>query len=203
MDIFLAIEDILSEAVATKLLEFSGLGFQIQQSFRKQGNGYLKSNMDKFRNIAKTTPVLLLTDLDKEDCAPILIRRWLGNKTVPRALLFRVAVRETEAWLLADAEGFAAFSGVPPKKIPKDVEAIADPKSTLIELIRRYGRRSLKADIVPEPGVIAKVGLAYNATLCNFVSEYWSPKRAEGVADSLARTRLSITKLDERLKLKN
>ena len=195
MDIYLAIEDILSEAVAKKLLEASGFDFQIQHSFCKQGNGYLKSNLEKFRKIAQTTPVLLLTDLDNEDCAPNLIRRWLGKKTVPNSLLFRVAVRETEAWLLADAEGFAAFSGVPPNKIPQDVESMPDPKSKLIELVRHYGNRSVKADIVPEPGVIAKVGLAYHAALCTFVSEHWSPERAERVTDSLARTRLSITEL--------
>jgi hypothetical protein len=199
MDICLAIEDALSEAVARKLLETSGSIFQIQQCFCKNGNGYLKSNAGKFGNIAKITPVLLLTDLDNEDCAPGLIRRWLGKKKLPDGLLFRIAVRETEAWLLADAVGFAKFSGVPANKIPQDVESLPDPKSTLIDLIRRYGKRSLKADIVPEPGAYAKVGLAYNQALCPFVRESWSPERAEQFAKSLARTRMSIGKLVEAL----
>ena len=195
MDIYLAVEDALSEAVAEKLLLSSGAGFQIQQRFCKRGNGYLKSNMDKFSNIAKATPLLLITDLDSEDCAPGLIKRWLGKKKPPKELLFRVAVRETEAWLLADADGFAAFSGVPVTKIPPEVENLPDPKSTLIDLVRRYGKRSLRTDIVPEPGVCAKVGLAYNQALCPFVRESWSPERAEQVANSLARVRRSIGEL--------
>ena len=195
MDIYLAIEDALSEAVAKKLLATSGYQFLIKQCFRKHGNGYLKSNLDKFSNIAQMTPVLLLTDLDNEDCAPGLIRRWLGKKKLREGLLFRVAVRETEAWLLADPEGFSSFSGVPCNKIPQGVEKLIDPKSTLIELVRRHGNRSLKADIVPEPGVCAKVGLAYNQALCLFVRDFWSPERAERGAESLARTRQSIGKL--------
>lgn len=195
MDIYLAIEDPLSEAVAEKLLITSSSAFCVQQCFGKRGNGYLKSNLDKFSNIARTTPVLLMTDLDNEDCAPGLIRRWLGKRKPPTGLLFRVAVRETEAWLLADAEGFAAFSGVPSNKIPQDVESLPDPKSRLIELVRRYGKRSVKADIVPERGACAKVGLAYNQALCPFVQGSWSPERAERVANSLARARQSIEKL--------
>jgi hypothetical protein len=201
MDIFLAVEDALSKAVAEKLLLSSGVEFQIKQCFCKHGYGYLKSNLNKFSNIAKTTPLLLITDLDREDCAPDLIWRWLGKKKPHKGLLFRVAVRETEAWLLADADGFAAFSGVPVTKIPHEVESLPDPKSTLIELVRRYGKRSLKADIVLQPGICAKVGLAYNPVLCPFVQEIWSPERAEGVANSLARVRSSISKLGQTLSL--
>jgi hypothetical protein len=199
MDIFLAVEDALSEAVAEKLLLSAGVEFQIKQCFRKHGFGYLKSNLGKFSAIAENTPLLLMTDLDREDCAPGLIRRWLGKNKPPKGLLFRVAVRETEAWLLADADGFAAFSGVPVAKIPHEVESLPDPKSTLIDLVRRFGKRSLKADIVPEPGVCAQVGLAYNQALCPFVRESWSPERAERAANSLARIRSSISQLGQAL----
>jgi hypothetical protein len=195
MDIYLAVEDPLSETVAEKLLGSCGYDFQVLNCFGKGGNASLKSNITKFIGLAKIAPVFLLTDLDNEDCAPALIRGWLGKEKLPIALSFRVAVKETEAWLLADAEGFSAFSGVPFDKVPRDVESLSDPKAKLIELVKRYGKRRLKADVVPELGVCAKVGLAYNQALCPFVRESWSPERAERSSVSLAKARRSIVRL--------
>lgn len=199
MDICLATEDPLSEAVAERLVMDSGKPWRIAQCFGKGGNQYLKSKLDAFANIAQSIPVLLTTDLDQDACAPELIRQWRGKKRFPDTLLIRVAVRETEAWLLADAEGFSAFSGVPRGKIPDSPETLADPKRELLALVRRHGLRALKAELLPEPGARSKVGLGYNQALCQFVRDSWSADRAELAADSLARARKRIRELGRRV----
>ena len=110
-------------------------------------------------------------------------------------MLFRVAVRETEAWLLADRQGFAQFSGVPLHRIPENPEMLADPQMSLLNLVKKYGKRTVKADILPERGSAARVGLVYNQALCSFVQESWSPDRAAKVAGSLNRTRRRLREM--------
>lgn len=52
-------------------------------------------------------------------------------------MCFRIAVREVEAWLLADAEQAAGFLAVPLARIPAEPETLPDPKATLIALAGR------------------------------------------------------------------
>lgn len=47
-------------------------------------------------------PVILLTDLDADNCAPELKRKLLGGLEQAENLVFNVAVDEAEAWLMAD-----------------------------------------------------------------------------------------------------
>ena len=50
-------------------------------------------------------------------CAPALLTAW--QLAAPQAtLLFRIAVRETEAWVLADRRVFSDFAGTPVSKVP-------------------------------------------------------------------------------------
>jgi hypothetical protein len=55
-----------------------------------------------------------------------LTGNWIQNKSIPSKLLFRVAVREAEAWLMADTDAFSAFSGVSKGKIPRDNMVLCD-----------------------------------------------------------------------------
>jgi hypothetical protein len=105
-----ATEDALSEAVAEKLLLQAG-SHSVVKRLRKSGFGYLKGRISDFnRMAAKVMPVLLVTDLDRLECAPELVTSWLPGG--PDAnLLFRVAIRETESWVLADRSAFAEFLG--------------------------------------------------------------------------------------------
>ena len=73
--------------------------------------------MKRFNHGAKGTPFILLTDLDKNECAPMLIQEWLTDPLHPN-LIFRVAVHEVEAWILADREAFAPFLGISPAGHP-------------------------------------------------------------------------------------
>ncbi len=184
--IAIATEDELSEAVAVRIVQVAAPGLIVASTFRRDGFGYLRKSMERFCGMAPHLPVLLLTDLDKSDCAPSLIRTWLGPRSKPREFLFRVAVRETEAWLLADHDAMAKLFGRRDPKLPEDPDALSDPKAALIRLARK-APRSMRTEIAPEPGAAASQGLGYNAVLCRFVREHWDPVRAAVRSNSLRR----------------
>lgn len=193
--ICVATEDQLSETVAEKLLAIPNGNFHIEQRFRKNGNGYLKKRLPNFNEIARFKPVFLLTDLDDRPCASELIYNWCAKQVLAPKLLFRVAVREIEAWLLADRECFAELIGVSPQKMPQNPEALPDPKRELMNLVKRSRNRELKREVLPDVGVKAKFGLGYNNALGRFVRDQWDPHRAARYAPSLEKAMARIAEL--------
>ena len=179
----LAVEDDLSEAVLRKILQAR---YDIGNCYKRGGFGYLKKNIRGFNNASKGMPFLVLTDLDSRECAPALIKGWLPVP-INHNLLFRVAVREVESWVLADRDRFAKFLGIRKTLVPVNVDAIDDPKECLINLARR-SKRNLREDIVPTKGSTAKQGPDYNGRLVSFVSEFWNPREAMHNSPSLERT---------------
>lgn len=186
-DLYIATEDILSEAVAERLVLEANNGLNIAVRMGRRGNGYLKQKLPEILRTAHAIPILLLTDLDRVECSPTLIADWCGKQIMPQGLLFRVAVREVEAWLLADREGFAQFSNSPLDKIPTNSELIDDPKQTLLNIVKRYGSRDIKNDILPALGSGVSVGVGYNQRLSMFVREIWAIERAVENSNSLSR----------------
>lgn len=71
--IYLAVEDDLSEVLLRRLLQERPV-FAVGPVFKRNGFGYLRKNTPAFNNMARVSPVLLLTDLDRHNCAPGLIR---------------------------------------------------------------------------------------------------------------------------------
>jgi len=185
--VHLAVEDSLSEAVLRRILKGSERQYEVGTCYRKGGYGYLKRNIVGFNNAAKGTPFVVLTDLDRATCAPNLIRQWLPVPRHPN-LLLRIAVREVEAWLLADRGGFSDFLGIGEDRIPRDADGIPDPKVCLINLARRSRRRSLRDAIVPAEGITARQGPNYDGALTPFVLDSWDLAAAASRSPSLRRT---------------
>jgi hypothetical protein len=108
-------------------------------------------------------------------------------------MVFRIVVREIEAWLMADAEALSRFLAVPLRSIPADPEQVPDPKETLVDLARSSRRREIREDLVPRPGSGRAVGPGYTATMLEFTHTVWRPAvaaaRCGGVAMCLARMR--------------
>jgi hypothetical protein len=191
--IHLATEDELSECVGRRLIDEIGGEIVVDLSFRKGGNGYLRTNLDKFCQIARRHPLMLITDLDSARCAPTLIREWSANSAMPGQLLFRVAVREIESWLLADRTAIAKLLGKK-AKLKQSPDLLLDPKATLLRLALG-APKEIRNDLVKEQGAIASQGLGYNDRLCDFVRTEWSPERASNNSDSLHRARASLISL--------
>ena len=192
--VVLATEDALSEAVGQRMVKDAGSGLIVTQMLRRRGFGYLRSGMRNFCQIARYTPVLLLTDLDTEECPATLIEDWSRRDAIPKQLLFRVAVRQVESWLLADRDGIARLLRVSVRQLPSDPDVLPDAKRSLLQLAQR-APRAIRDDLVAERGAAAAQGLGYNAVLSNFVRTSWDLSVAVHRSNSLARAHTRVCEL--------
>jgi hypothetical protein len=184
--ITIATEDELSEAVGNRLVKELLPSFQVHQMLRRGGNGYLRKSYQKFNQMALRHPVFLITDLDNATCARELIESWFGDLPINANLIFRVAVKEIESWLLADHEGMQQLLDRGANNIKAVPDELPNPKEYLLQRAKR-APRDVRNDLIPSKGSLARQGLGYNARLCSFVREVWEPERALERSDSLAR----------------
>lgn len=185
--VIVAVEDALSAAVMCRLIRESGRNFVVSRIVNARGYGQLKSGMTKFRNASHTLPHIVLTDLDRYPCPPALLADWKATG-LPARMLLRIAVKEVEAWLLADRAGIADFLGVARSKVPHHPEKVADPKRCLINLARNGRKKRLAMEIVPEAGSPTAIGPLYNQRLSEFVDSTWCVEDARSLSPSLDRT---------------
>ena len=144
-------------------------------------------------NLAKASPVLMLTDLDNGLCAPKLLSEWLKNSRHPNFML-RVAVREVEAWLLACDQELRKFLSLRKAINFPEPEALKDPKLELLRLADSSPRREVREGIARrDPGGNLLQGPAYNSTLGRFVNDSWDPLFASSKCPSLHRMFKALT----------
>ncbi|MDX1982349.1 MAG: hypothetical protein SFV51_18895 [Bryobacteraceae bacterium] len=181
-----AVEDELSEMALRRIVKDAGPHFHIGTCYGRGGFGYLRRTISGWNRAAKSVPFLVLTDLDRKPCPSALIEDWLPVPKHPN-LLFRIAVRTIEAWLLADKDNLAAYLRIARKWIPDAPESLPDPKGALIEAARRSSSRDVRRSLIPRPGSTAKQGPDYNGCLTRFVVHAWNIEAAQPNAPSLAR----------------
>lgn len=185
-NLLLAVEDELSAAVMRKLIQTTGRNFVITRTINARGCGKLKADMKKYKSASNVIPHAVLTDLDRYPCPSALLEDWKAT-ALPPGLLLRIAVREVEAWLLADREGIANYLSVAQKNVPQEPEAEIDPKRTLLNLARRSRRQRLAIELVPAAGSSAPIGPLYNVRLSEFVGTLWNVTSARATSPSLDR----------------
>jgi hypothetical protein len=105
----------------------------------------------------------------------------------------RLAVPESESWVLADRERAASFFGVSIAQIAAQPEALPDPKREVLRLARKSSVRRVREEVVSQVD-INKQGSGYNVHLCDFVRSAWRVNRAAERSPSLAR---AVRKLEE------
>ena len=147
--VILAVEDTLSDAVSTKILEYFDL--EIVQKIGFKGNSFLKENA---RNLNRTARgfynVFLLTDLDSpKNCPPKLIQSWVGAP-LNSGFLFRVAVMEIESWIMADRESIAKFLSVPLNRIPHKRRNRKTQRVSRVRLPRGAERENVRHRTAPD-----------------------------------------------------
>jgi hypothetical protein len=187
----LVFEDDLSEYVMTRLLDFFEGKYMICNSYSGNGFGYIKKNINGFNQASSGIPFFVLTDLDSYPCPVQLKNEWMQESPKPN-FIFRIAVREVEAWLLADIKNLSKFINVSATNFPTNPEQEIDPKRCLINLARRSRKREIREDIVPINDN-ASIGPNYNGRLMDFVFKHWDINLAKENCDSLLST---IKKLD-------
>lgn len=192
-----AVEGDVDDVVLRRILE--QFGAKPYAVYGKQGKNYLREKLNAYNQAARFSPWIVLRDLNHDaDCAPLLRAVLLPRPA--RHMCFRIAVRQVESWLMADAERLADYLTVPISRIPTNPESLNDPKLELVDLARRSRNRAIREDMVPRPTGKRMVGPAYSSRVIEFASNSWRPSVAERKAASLRRCRQRVGELIERLK---
>lgn len=189
MSIFAVIEGDTDEPVVRKLLGDAGL--DVAHVYDMGGKSQIDKRLKDFNDSAKGSPWFVLRDLDRDaDCAPTFLRMVKLRKA--RWMVFRLAVRELEAWLLADHEGLSDFMKISPSLIPARPDAEAKPTQTLVNLARRSSKKAIVRAFVPRQGDTVSVGPEYESKIIEFGQEHWSLHRASKRSPSLSSARRAL-----------
>jgi hypothetical protein len=190
--VYLTAEDEPGLAVGRKLIA-EAPPLYVYREENAHGFGRLKNKTPNFHQMGSHgLPVLMITDLDAHTCPSSMIDEWLGG--VPSAgFLFRICVREVEAWLLAHRSALANFLSVPLSRLPAAPESLPDPKAALIALAQRSSHRKIRTGFKPIGS--SAIGPDYNRLLGDFIRDCWNADIAATVSPSLGRARARLRAL--------
>ncbi|MFQ5504587.1 MAG: hypothetical protein ACE5F1_07315 [Planctomycetota bacterium] len=189
-----AVEGLVDEAAVRRLIASAG-GYP-GPVYGKNGKSALKTRINGFNNAARHAPWMILVDLNREeDCAPPLRQSWLPHPAP--MLCFRIAVRQVEAWLMADAEALSNYLGVAGKVIPGNPESLPNAKVAMVNVARRSRRAAIRQDMLPREGSGRSVGPAYTSRLIEYAETRWRPEVAAQRSDSLRRAIACLERLIE------
>ena len=170
----MVVESDVDAAAARKILASCQLS--VAREFGKHGKEWVLKNASRYSLAAEVSPYFLLVDQDDDACAPSTLKK--AGSVRSRLLVFRVATRSIESWLMADAEALADFLAVSPAHIPPDTDAITDPKAVLVGIASISRRRAIREGMVPRAESGRKVGAAYETMLIEFCAKHYDPMRA-------------------------
>ncbi len=187
-----AVEGAVDEAVVRKLI--AQAGGQTGSVYGKNGKPELLRRIDGYNNAARYSPWIVLVDLNGDaECAPSVLNDWAP--TPAPKLCFRIAVREIEAWLIADAPTFSNYLSIRLGYLPSEPENLERPKDSVVNFARRSRRQAIRRDMVPREGSGRRVGPAYASRLIEYIEQHWRPRAAARRSDSLRRAMDCIEKL--------
>jgi hypothetical protein len=184
--IAIATEDQLSEAIVLRMISDIPTPHVVRHTLGRKGNGYLKTKMGSWRQMARHQVMLVLTDLDRANCLIEFRNQWLTS-AAPANLLFSIAVREVEAWILADHTAMRKLIGEK-GTLPATPDEVADPKRCLL-MLAKSAPKQIRDDLLKTIDGPLMPGLGYNARLTVWINSEWSPQRAAERSPSLERTR--------------
>ncbi|HLH89544.1 MAG TPA: hypothetical protein VKX28_13915 [Xanthobacteraceae bacterium] len=182
--ILAAVEGYPDEEVVRKILDSIGLADLIM--LRKRGKGDLDAAIPELNRSANSLRCLIVRDMDNDaKCPAELLKILVPHPS--KNLLFRVAEREIESWLLGDVDAFAAFLDVPRARFPESPDLVKDPKSLVTTLAAKSKNRRIREDMPPRPGSGIAVGPGYAGLLGQFARDDWRPGVAMTMSPSLRR----------------
>lgn len=175
--------------ISKQIVHASGHG--TGKTMVKNGVAKLDPDIPKYILAARRENWVVFRDSDGE-CPVQLRARLLGDRDSPSERFdLRIAHTMSEAWLLADREGFASYFGVSSASIPNDVEHITHAKATLLSLCQGSRKRPIRDEVVRHNG---HPGDLYVYHINTFARDHWSVQTAAGEAPSLER---AIRRLQE------
>lgn len=187
-------EDHLCCALGERLIEHTLPGWSLAVApIPKGGVTKLKADLARYMEQARhVRPVLCVADTDGV-CPVTLCREWLPQVVPPRFML-RLAVTESEAWVMADRSAFASALGVSVASVPRDPETLPDAKREVLRLAARSSKRRVKEEMLSLQD-INKPGTGYNQHLCAFVRQGWRANVAREASESLDRAIQALERL--------
>ena len=204
MKIYIVGEDAVTSAVIKRILSNSSADFEIISELPARG-GQIKSKMHEFNKLSETYPVVLLIDLDSNDCAPILLKDLIKGKNDD--FVINIAVDEAEAWLMADREGFASYFNINVNDMPVAHQTKQGGRKALTEmdfkcksswfLTHELIKKSKSSEFVQQltPKKNASKGPEYNHCILPFIQNAWNIDNARKNSDSLNRMIMRIENL--------
>lgn len=197
----IVVEDRLSEAVLRRLIAEApgklriGTVHPVRKTWEPTpggGYGFIRKSLPGFNALARFQPIIALIDADDRTCPPETITEWLGGKKRHPKLFVRIAVREVEAWLLADGDSMAEFLAVRRACVPPETQRVKDPKRYIVRLAARSRRGEIREELAPAAGTRATTGPLFTTALAGFARDLWNPDEAEKHNDSLHRARKAL-----------
>ncbi len=193
------VEGLLDQRVALQLMKYLNIPVERGRSRYNLGGG-LPAAVAKFSRDYPRVPLFVIQDLDQHLCS-VQLRQSLN---VPKSICYRIAVREVEAWLLADRASIIRFMQVSPSDydsvIGPDPENIADPDNPARFLLPKEAVCLLAARSPSDP-IRSEIKLvkggserAYTDTMLVFVQQRWNIPVAAANSRSL---RCAIRRLEQ------
>ncbi|MCH8837191.1 MAG: hypothetical protein IIA60_05230 [Candidatus Marinimicrobia bacterium] len=185
------IEGKIDEIVVIRICQVKGL--TLKKVLGKKGKGYIDKNLHYLNIAARNSNWIVIRDLDHDaDCPAALRHILLPNPS--HLMLFRIANRAVESWLLSDLRAFARYFQVPVREMSEDPDSIDDPKRQVIGLCSKSRSDQIVTGMTPRPGSGGIVGKSYNPKMMDYALNHWDPEEAAQHSDSLSRC---LNRLDQ------
>ncbi len=180
-----------SDTAAAKAI-VSSAGREVHRVVVAGGKARLDLKIPKYNTASKHANWVVFRDSD--GVCPVEVRNELtaGIAAVGNRFCLRIAHSMTEAWLLADREGFCSYFGVKSGQLPRDPEGIAHAKTALLELCSKSKSKAIRREVVTVDG---NTGPLYVTRLNEFASTHWNVATAADNSPSLASAIAAIRRL--------
>lgn len=198
------VEGFLDVTVVLKMYQAVGLVVSKHRpSVRAGGQSQVIAYVQRHLATKLGKQLVAFVDLDdittkgKYKCAREL-RERNGLVGSDRSVCFRVAVREAEAWLLADRGKIMEFLAVNDKAayarvVGSNPDDIPDPKLALCQLAALSSNPNVVSDIRLKPNGSEADG--YRLAMLEYARSYWRPKIAAANSRSLRCALLRLEQL--------
>ena len=157
------------------------------------------ANLDKtIHGLSRTkidNPWIVFRDSDGR-CPVELRTALIGHQLHEGGFELRLACSMTEAWLLADSEGFADHFKIFVKKVPASPDELPHAKRELLRLCGSSRSHHVRDGMVRIDGT---PGPLYVSCLNEFARERWNVGRAQEHSPSLRRTVARLESMRRRL----
>ena len=188
-----AVEGQSDTGMVESLLNYVGLALS-RPCVVKRGASNLDKMIPKLSRAPIEAPWIVFRDSDNR--CPVELKKELIGSDRGNGFELRLACSMTEAWILADANGFAEFFRVSRKKLPAAPDGLQHAKNELLRLCQHSRSTTIQKEMVRADG---STGPLYVNRVINFCRGHWDVARACERSPSLTRAVARLTTMRAKL----